>query len=408
MTEVKNTELAGLSFHSTSTYVLLEEIGRGGRGIIFLAEKNNEGVKDKVVLKTIKTLSKEHEERLKHEANIATGLRHENIVKTYGLESIPLSLVPESFRKEIDAPISRRLAGPMGHFRLFGGQVSPLGRVMGPKYYQQRLLSASKLKHKIDGPKLFFIAMDYVPGADLHTLHCRHLQKKMLFPCELAGFIVSRICRAMAYAHQFIIHRDISPENILVNNHGVCKLSDFGVAAQTREEMELLAGKLGYMSPEQINQQAPILPGQEIDSRTDIFSLGLVAYELLTGVVLYNQSLAKPFEEQRRFVIEQMQKEIIPPHRVRSDIPEGLSLIVMKMLAKDKNKRYLNMYDVGDVLEQRYLYAKGFGPTNNSLAAYLEIFDADFKKYNQEQLRQLNFLKGPDGKLNLCRQIKPR
>ena len=87
-------DLSGLKFGSSSNYTILSEIGRGGMGIVFLAEKDSEGVVDLVALKTIRTKSADQEKRLREEANIATGLRHENIVKTYGLESIPYSQNP--------------------------------------------------------------------------------------------------------------------------------------------------------------------------------------------------------------------------------------------------------------------------------------------------------------------------
>ena len=372
----------------------MNEIGRGGMGIIFLAEKDNEGVKDTIVLKTIKTHSKEHEDRLKQEANVATGLRHENIVKTYGLESIQVSLLPESFRREIDSLPRARVYRHYDHF-------SPISRMGGKKYHRQRLLTPRR-HHRVDKheKKLFFIAMDYIQGLNANTLNYQHIEKGLLLPCPLIGFIISRICRALAYAHQFIIHRDISPENILINTQGVCKLSDFGVAAQTQAELELLAGKLGYMSPEHIGQKG-------IDARTDIFSLGQVAYELLTGIMLYDPPWEASFDDRKNFVLKEMKKDIIPPHHIRTDVPEILSSIVMKMLAKDKTRRYQNMYDVGDVIEQKYIYAKGFGPTNNSLASYIEIFYSDFKEYDEEQLRQLNFLTGPSGKLVLKRKVRP-
>lgn len=383
--------LDGISFHSTSNYTLLEEIGRGGMGIVFLAEKDNEGVKDYVVLKSIRTLSKEHEDRLRQEANIATGLRHENIVKTYGLESIPFSALPQLFVKELEGLSFDR---SKVHYNPF----SPMARAMGKTFYKKIVLNQAKREATHSGKKLLLIAMDYVHGTDLRTLHWRHHRRNLLIPCPLVGFIVSRICRALSYAHKYIVHRDISPENILINDQGVCKLTDFGVAAATEEEMKLFAGKLSYMSPEQIKQEA-------MDEKTDIFALGLVAYEIVTGNCLYETPQHLSFEDQRKHIIKKMSEEIIPPHKVCPDVPEIFSLIIMKMLAKDKTKRFQSMFDVGDMLEQKYIYAKGFGPTNNSLAAYIEIFNKEFKEYQPEQLRQLNFLKNQDGKLVLTRHI---
>lgn len=390
MTTKENYNLAGISFHSTSSYTLLEEIGRGGMGIVFLAEKDNEGVKDYIVLKSIKTLSKEHEDRLRHEANIATGLRHENIIKTYGLEAIPFSALPESFIKELQGLSFDRT-------KIYYNQNSPIARIMGTKFYNKKiLLNNTRVENVYGDKKLMLISMDYIHGTDLRTLHWRHQKRSLLLPCPLAGFIISRMCRALGYAHQYIVHRDISPENILINDQGNCKLTDFGVAAVTADEMKLFAGKLSYMSPEQIRQQ-------QIDARTDIYALGLVAYEIVTGICLYETPPGLSFKEQKDYIIGKMEEEILPPHKAYPDVPEIFSQIIMKMLAKDPDKRFQSMFNVGDMLEQKYIYAHGFGPTSNSLAAYMEIFNNEFKQYNQEQLRQLNFLKNQDGKVLLTR-----
>lgn len=272
-----------------------------------------------------------------------------------------------------------------------------MARIMGTVFYNKKImLEQAKSEAANTGKKLFLLAMDYIHGTDLRMLHEEHRKRSLLIPCPLAGFIISRMCRALNYAHQYIVHRDVSPENILINDQGVCKLTDFGVAANNEEEMKLFAGKLGYMSPEQIKQQS-------MDARTDIFALGLVAYEITTGICLYETPPDLSFDEEKDYIIREMNKEIIPPHKVCPDIPEIFSQIIMKMLIKNKDKRFQSMSEVGDILEQKYIYAHGFGPTNNSLAAYMEIFNNEFKQYSQEQLRQLNFLKNQDGKVVLTR-----
>jgi len=366
-------DLSGLKFTSSSTYTIVGEIGRGGMGIVLLAEKNSEGVADLVALKTIRTKSTDHEARLKQEANIATGLRHENIVKTYGLEAIPYGQLPPEFLQEFDKlsyEQARRHA---------------IQRVSAPG---DRMDARTKFRispQATNEQKLLLMVMDYIEGTDVRTFQNEHYKKDLLLPVPLAAFIVSRIARSLAYAHQTIIHRDISPENLLLNLQGVAKLSDFGVAVDHKEEG--MIGKVSYMSPEQIG-------GELVDLRTDIYSLGLVLYTLLTGVPLQKVPMRMCAEDRVEYARRLLDRPVPTPSKVRTDVPEAISEICMKMLARDRAKRYARAEAAARDLEQKYLYAKGFGPTNNSLQAYLEIFDAGFKEIQPEQLQQLPFLHG--------------
>ena len=366
-------DLSGLKFTSSSTYTVVGEIGRGGMGIVLLAEKNSEGVADLVALKTIRTKSADHEMRLKQEANIATGLRHENIVKTYGLESIPYGQLPAEFLQEFDKlsfEDAKRHAIQKGSIPGRFGDARTRMRIVPQATPEQ---------------KLYLMVMDYIEGTDVRTFQNEHLKRDLLIPVMLASFIVSRIARSLSYAHLSIIHRDISPENLLLNTQGVVKLSDFGVAIEQKEEG--LTGKISYMSPEQI-------AGEAVDARTDIYSLGLVLYMLLTGIFVQKVPMRLKSQERVEYVKRLLSKPFPPPHRVRTDVPEPISEICMRMLALDREKRFPRAETVARDLEQKYLYAKGFGPTNNSLQAYLEIFDAQFKEIAPEQLQQLPFLHG--------------
>jgi serine/threonine protein kinase len=385
--------LKGLAFDSTSSYTIVEEIGRGGMGIVFLAEKHAEGVTDYVVLKTLKTLSPRHVEMLKKEANIATGLRHENIVKTYGLEAVPYSDLPSAFTGEVQK-VSFEHAGRKLRVRRLSA-LRHTGHAPRPLMVRRPPPPAVKK----DDRKLYMLVMDYVEGTDLGDLHHEHLERGLLLPVPLAAFAISRICRALAYAHETCIHRDISPENILINNQGVSKLSDFGVAAGGAEQMTLFAGKLSYMAPEQLDQQPA-------DSRTDLYALGLVAYQILTGILLHPNPRGVSPQEQYQYVRRSKQEAPLPPNLVRRDIPEILSNLVMKMIALNPQERYWRAEDAGNALEQKFLYASGFGPTNNSLAAYLSLFDAKFQGATQDQLTQLRFLAGADNKVHLQRAAR--
>jgi serine/threonine protein kinase len=411
MSEIDTSSLEGIQFPSSSTYHLVSEIGRGGMGIVFLAEKDCEGVMDYVVLKTIRSLSEDQIDRLKREANIAAGLRHENIVKTYGLESICYSDLPENVRQALDnlsfeqGSVRRRLSIPS-----FAQRRAILeGKPVGATGMEQSIVPVrppvKRLGHftpvvaaKKDPRRLYMLAMDYVEGTDLRTLHQEHLDKFTLIPCHLAAFVISRMCRALHYAHEHIVHRDVTPENILINNQGVAKLTDFGVAVTGAEGIRMFAGKLNYMSPEQVRNE-------ELDGRSDLFSLGLVSYEVLTGINLLQTPRGLPLQQQITYILAAMEQHFPPPHEVRRDVPEVLSAIVMRMLEPDRAKRYRTAGEVGNDLEQKFLYAAGFGPTNLSLAGYLKIFEMGWKVVSQDQMRQLAFLKGKDGRIEVKRPL---
>lgn len=387
--------IKNLSFNSTAKYTFIGEIGRGGMGLVFLAQRECEGVADLLVLKTIKTLTTDKLDALRNEARLAATLRHENIVRTYGLESIPLSKLPKAFINEITN---------------MSAKSSETNRELGKEAiekikdgYTYKSKQTIKVNTNADNAedKLYLMVMDYIEGHDLRDFMHKHFKKGYLFPLPISAFIISRICRALEYAHEIIIHRDLSPENILINNQGVAKLTDFGVAVAISSEGMDFAGKLQYMSPEQFSKQ-------KIDARSDIFAMGLIAYQLATGISLFQPIQNLTFEQQYQHIKELMKLEIIPPHEICNDIPKEYSQIIMKMLAYKKAERYQSMSDVTSDLERKYLYAKGFGPTNHGLQAYLDILLKDFKEFDQEQLKKLSFLSDENHKIQLRRKISEK
>lgn len=383
--------IKNLSFNSTAKYTFIGEIGRGGMGIVYLAQRECEGVADLLVLKTIKSLSTDKLDALRNEARLAAFLRHENIVRTYGLESIPLSKLPKDFVTEITnmqakSTETNRELGKEAIEKLKDG------------YTYKPKQTISIVKPVKNEEKLYLMVMDYIEGNDLREFILKHYRKGYLFPLPISGFIVSRICRALEYAHGTIIHRDLSPENILINKQGVVKLTDFGVAVAISDGETDFAGKLQYMSPEQFSRQ-------KIDARSDIFAMGLIAYQLATGISLFQPKQNLAFDAQYQHIKELMSLEIIPPHEICNDIPKEYSNIIMKMLAYKKSERYQTMAEVTNDLERKYLYAKGFGPTNQGLQTYLDILTSDFKEYTQAQLKQLSFLSDENHKIQLRRKI---
>lgn len=379
-------------FPSSANYTLKKELGRGGMGIAFLAERETQGVADQVVLKTVVDISEEFIKKLKQEANVASRLHHKNIVKTYGLETVPVRSIPASILKQLSGleeqmEASRKTIITRSMEDLQKRTKNIIGDQVGPDHPEN---------DDEERQDIFAICMEYVEGTDLKELFMELQNRNLLMPVPLVGFVVDRLCRALAYAHNHIVHRDISPGNVLIDQHGVCKLTDFGVAVESGEPMHILVGKLGYMAPEQLDMEP-------VDPRADLFSVGVLGYQYLTGVPLFHTSGDQPPKERIETVRKRHESSIEPPHKVREDVPKVLSKIIMKMIETDPDDRFQDAETVGTLLEQKYLYKEGFGPTTNSLKAYLDIFHSGFEEYNQKQLRQLRFLK-EDGKIRLRRK----
>jgi serine/threonine protein kinase len=390
----KMSNLTHISFQSAATYTFIEKIGSGGMGIVFLAEKECEGVRDLVVLKTIRELNDSQLTRLKREANIAAALRHENIVRTFGLEAIPFDRLPPEFQQELrDFKRKQGKQSTVGDKLLSNMRLGLPPTVTDPAGHKLVIP-----RDEYSGRKIYLMVMEYVEGWDLRVLHKKHVRTGLFLPIALNAFFISRICRALEYAHKYIVHRDLSPENILINQQGVTKLMDFGIAVAADQESFGRAGKIQYMAPEQVVHDFA-------DNRSDIFSLGLVAYYLMTGISIFATPKGLTFQQQADCYEKMLKNTIVPPHEVCSDIPETYSEIVMKMLEIDPEKRYQSIVEAGCDIEKKYIYSKGFGPTNNSFAAYLKIFGSQFQLYTEQDLQQLTFLADENKKYRIRRKI---
>ena len=221
---------------------------------------------------------------------------------------------------------------------------------------------------------IVFIVMEYIKGINLSRLIKKHKTLGIPVDTEMASFICSRIARALSYAHNKtsadgeplqIVHRDVTPGNILIDTMGVVKLTDFGIAKGITmgnpDEKKVLMGKYPYMSPEQVRLEGT-------DAKSDLFTLGLLFYEILT--------MRKIFPVKTRDDLLQRVDEYdpIPPHKLNDNVSEHLSNIVMQMLEIDPAKRTASARKLVIQLET-YMYEKGYGPTNEKLAVYMkEIF----------------------------------
>ncbi|MBN2724081.1 MAG: protein kinase [Deltaproteobacteria bacterium] len=196
----------------------------------------------------------------------------------------------------------------------------------------------------------FYQVMEYISGLSIKYLERTMWESKRPLPVGAALHMVAKVCDGMDYAHSMrdrngdplnIVHRDVTPANILVSFEGAVKLIDFGIAKATQRATKtqagIVKGKFGYMTPEQ-------LQGKEIDNRSDIFSLGVVMWELLAGRLLFNE--ANDMDNLRRII----QGDWPSIGDVRSDLPPDLVKIVMKALAFDRDERYSTAEELGSDL----------------------------------------------------------
>ncbi len=262
-------------------YRLVESLGAGGMAEVFLAKLEGiEGFERKLAIKRILPHHSRNEgfvEMFKDEARLVSRFSHPNIVQTFE----------------------------------FG---------------------------KIDD--CYYLSMEYVDGVNLAEIMTYHKSLKLQIPLTAIIEIGIQICRGIDYAHREtddegeplgIIHRDLTPHNILVSRKGVVKITDFGIAKASMNthltQAGMIKGKVPYMSPEQAT-------GLKLTHVSDIFSIGIVMFEMCT--------LERLFEGDNDFVtLRKVQEAVIPSIREkRPDVPESLERAILKALARDRQKRY--------------------------------------------------------------------
>lgn len=292
-------------------YRIVREIARGGMGVVYEAyQLGAEGFEKRVALKVILrelTSDPEFVQMFIGEAMLVADLVHENIVQIY-----------------------------------------QLGCTEG----------------------MYYMSLEYIDGITLEDLALRHHELGRRAPSELAAFVIARVCRALEYAHTKtddagnllgVVHRDVSPGNVMMTFGGVVKLTDFGVAkAKTLAmdlEGEVLLGKVRYMSPEQASFG-------RTDQRSDVFAAGILLYELLTGDPLFDG------DDTVVTLDEVVHREIPPLEQVAPEVPPELAAIVGRALERDVERRFQTAGQMGFALE-KYMYSNRFGPTNLSLHRYL-------------------------------------
>jgi eukaryotic-like serine/threonine-protein kinase len=228
----------------------------------------------------------------------------------------------------------------------------------------------------------FYIALEFIHGKDLRAIMNRVRQRAELLPIAFTCYVIMKVCEGLDYAHNKhdgagrflnLVHRDVSPQNLLVSYEGEVKIIDFGIAKAAgkagRTQAGILKGKFGYMSPEQIY-------GLEIDRRSDVFGVGICLYELLTGERLF-------VAETDFATLEKVKAGVVvPPSAHNPRVPEELEQIVLRALAKDREARYQSALQLHDAL-QAFMHTSGTLFGRKDLGLYMHrVFGDEIEREN--------------------------
>jgi len=329
LAEYDMTSSMGETPRKLGRYELIRRIAVGGMGEIYLARtRGTAGFEKTVIIKTILPhLAEEEEfvEKFLDEGRIVVNLTHGNIVPVFDMDEA-------------------------------GGE--------------------------------YFIAMEYVPGRDLRDVLSRLRDRGETIPPDLAAYIISQVCEGLGYAHQKtdedgnpldIVHRDVSPSNVLISTDGEVKIIDFGVARAADRRAKTVSGQIQgkccYMSPEQAK-------GESLDYRSDIFSTGVVFYELLTCVRLFDgESDLKSLDLVREC-------EFDPPSAIEGDVPEELDRVIERALAEEPEDRYDQIDDMKLELME-YLVSRGRAVTSEEVAEFLsDLFPEGLEREAFQEARE--------------------
>ena len=253
------------------------------------------------------------------------------------------------------------------------------------KQFVEMFLNEARLAARLDHPNIvsifdlgetngnYFIAMEFIDGPNLRGVGKRAAELNELLPVPEVVKIISMAAAGLQYAHDLtdergqplgLVHRDISPDNILVHKNGAAKVVDFGIAKAANSSggtrTGTLKGKVAYMPPEQLR-------GSALDRRTDVFALGVVLYEMLAG--------KRPWDATSEVALigKIMSEEAPPLGEVRPDVPEELIAIVERALAKDREQRYQSCHELQNDLEQ-LLVNLGQTITPGRVADFIKAF----------------------------------
>jgi len=279
-----------------------------------------------------------------------------------GMAEILLCAVrgPEGFEKEVVLKrIRSHFATDTAFVRMFVAEARVVSRLHHPNIVQVFDFDQDE--------DSYYLAMEYVRGKSLWDLRKRCREQLVPLPPVLAAFMAAEVARALDHAHGLqengkrlgLVHRDVTPHNVLLSYDGAVKLADFGIVKSNLglTAPGTLKGKLAYMSPEQAR-------GEPVDARTDVFALGIVLWELLTG--------GRLFEGGNEMAILRAVQEssIAPPARLNPDVPPALSAVVERALQRGREARYQTAAELERALRE-VLIAQARSVEDTDVGAFL-------------------------------------
>ncbi|HWM88631.1 MAG TPA: protein kinase [Kofleriaceae bacterium] len=307
-------------------YHLLAPLAQGGMGALYVAVTGDHGLEKLLVIKTVlpHLADTEYVSRFRDEAKVVVKLSHGNLIPVF------------------DA-----------------------GQVAGE----------------------LFLAMDFVEGKDLRAVWNRCAQKGVAFPVDVAVYIIKELCRGLGYAHAYgdlrLVHRDVSPPNVLISYSGEVKLTDFGLAASTlkleKTAPGIIYGKVSYMSPEQAR-------GEPLDGRSDIYAAGIILWELLTG-----RQLFPPGKEQPQDLLRRARNPVVvPPSQRAPRVPPALDAICLRALSAGREPRFSSGEELRDALGA-WLAAEAPSTDAARMERFLRmLFAEDIERERGERQRLLD------------------
>ncbi len=236
----------------------------------------------------------------------------------------------------------------------------------------------------VDGE--IFLAMDFVDGSDLRAVWNRCAKKQVAFPIDIAVYMAKELSRGLGYAHAYgdiqLVHRDVSPPNILMSYSGEIKLTDFGLASSTlkleKTAPGIIYGKVSYMSPEQAR-------GDALDGRSDQYSLGIILWELLTGRQLFANNGDQPSE-----LVSRARNPVVPKPSERAPrVPKELDAICAKALAPEREDRFSSCEELRQALSE-WLAAEA--PRTDAVRVQTfaaRLFDEDMEEQKEQRKKMV-------------------